>query len=50
MNGIEVGYWKHGGIEMKKNSDVKYKMYRWMVGIGRWVLFALVAFVFLFAV
>ena len=35
---------------MKKNSDVKYKMYRWLVGIGRWVLFALVAFVILFPV
>ncbi|NBJ92798.1 carbohydrate ABC transporter permease [Parablautia muri] len=35
---------------MKKNSDVKYKMYRWMIGIGRWVLFALVAFVILFPV
>lgn len=34
----------------EKNNDVKYKVYRQMVGIGRWLLFALVAFVILFPV
>lgn len=35
---------------MKKNISARYKTYRWLVGIGRWVLFALVAFVILFPV
>ena len=35
---------------MTKNEDMKYKIYRWLTVIGKWVLFAVVAFFILFPV